>query len=115
MKRIPVALTILFSLSLISCGKAKGRINFVLNGGSFVSPAFSTEYLEGTAGERIEVEIPDCKKEGYFFVGWMEKDKNGKYRAIDKRISDDGKDSYYFYPYGSTTLYAYFEPLVSSI
>ena len=113
MKRIPVALTILFSLSLISCGKAKGRINFVLNGGTFVSPAFSTEYLEGTAGERIEVEIPDCKKEGYFFVGWMEKDKNGKYRAIDKRISDDGKDSYYFYPYGSTTLYAYFEPLVS--
>lgn len=113
MKRIPVALTALFSLSLISCGKAKGRINFELNGGKFTSDAFSTDYLEGPAGEKIRVDIPDCEKEGYYFVGWMEKDKNGKYRAVDKRLDPNGKDSYYLYPYGTTTLYAYFEPLVS--
>ena len=113
MKKANILVFLCSLLSLASCQSTKGRINFVLNGGEFVSPSFSTDYLEGPAGEKIQVDIPDAKKDGYYFVGWQEKDKNGKYRAIDKRRDPQGTESYYFYPYGTTTLYAYFEPLAS--
>lgn len=99
--------------SLASCKTViSGHIDFVLEGGEFTDPDFQTSYLEGPAGTPIFVDIPDPVKEGYFFVGWREKDNNGAYREINKRLYSDGK-SYYYYPYGTDTFYAYFEPLTT--
>ncbi len=86
-----------------------GRITFELNGGSFPD-SFGTTYIEGESGTAILTEIPDPSKDGYYFVGWREKAKDGSYRIINKRTDKDGK-SYYFYPYVNDVFYAYFEPL----
>lgn len=97
--------------SITSCQKNfKGKIYFELNGGHFSDPNFSTEYLEGNSNSPIKIEIPNPVKDGYYFVGWREKTKDGKYTQIHKRLASDG-NAYYFYPYGETTIYAYFEPL----
>lgn len=102
-----------FSLLLPSCNNSStGKIIFDLQGGSFLDEDFSTDHLIGEAGTPVKEEIPTPYKEGYYFVGWREKNSKGSYRVINKRLSNDGK-SYYYYPYGSDTFYAYFEPLVT--
>ncbi len=109
-KCIGITASLFFLSSLISCGnKMTGRILFELDGGIFPSD-FGTTSLEGESGTPILTEIPDPVKEGYYFVGWREKSKDGSYRVINKRTYKDGK-SYYFYPYVTDTFYAYFEPL----
>lgn len=109
-KFITCGLSLLFLSSVVSCGKKMtGRITFELNGGSFPD-SFGTNYIEGESGTAILTEIPDPSKDGYYFVGWREKAKDGSYRIINKRTDKDGK-SYYFYPYVNDTFYAYFEPL----
>ncbi len=101
------------SLLLPSCNNSSsGKIIFDLQGGSFLDEDFSTDYLVGKAGTPVTEEIPTPYKEGYYFVGWREKNSKGSYRVINKRLSNDGK-SYYYYPYGSDTFYAYFEPVVT--
>ncbi len=103
--------TLLMPLS--SCNNAyTGKIIFELEGGSFLDESFSTTYLVGEAGTPVRQEIPNPVKEGYFFVGWREKKKDGSYRIINKKLSENGQ-SYYYYPYGNDTFYAYFEPLVT--
>ena len=98
---------------LSSCSQGlTGRIYFDLNGGVFLDNSFSTNYLSGQSGTPVKVNIPDPYKEGYYFVGWREKTKEGAYREINKRRAEDG-NAYYYYPYGSDTFYAYFEPLVT--
>ena len=98
---------------LSSCSQGlTGRIYFDLNGGVFLDNSFSTNYLSGQSGTPVKVNIPDPYKEGYYFVGWREKTKEGSYREINKRRAEDGS-AYYYYPYGSDTFYAYFEPLLS--
>lgn len=105
--------SLITSFFLPSCAYSQnGKIIFNLEGGSFLDESFSTKSLTGQAGTPVKIDIPNPYKEGYFFVGWREKDKNGSYRTINKILSDDGK-SYYYYPYGSDTFYAYFEPLVT--
>lgn len=100
------------SLSLYSCqAKYNGKIVFDLNGGSWTDPNFSSSYLEGVAGTRVSVNIPDVSKEGYYFVGWREMNPVTKaYRNITIRY-DDKNEPFYIYPYGTDTFYAYFEPL----
>jgi hypothetical protein len=115
MKRI-FQWAVVLSLSgglLASCNNSyTGKIIFSLEGGEFLDKSFSTNYLVGQAGTAVTQEIPTPYKEGYFFVGWREKKKDGSYRVISKVLSDDG-NSYYYYPYGTDTFYAYFEPLVT--
>lgn len=112
-KFMQVAIGCSMFLPLFSCGShLYGKINFELNGGSFKDTSFSTTYLEGPSGTPVLVDIPDPVKEGYYFVGWREKAKDGSYRTINKRLGEDGK-SYYYYPYVEDTFYAYFEPLVT--
>lgn len=111
-----IVLTALLSFSLFplaSCtSHNKGRIIFNLNGGEFPGQDFSASYLEGDAGTRVEIEIPDPVKKGYYFVGWRELSNDGKYREINLRYDDEG-EGYYVYPYGQDTFYAYFEPLAT--
>lgn len=97
---------------LVGCNnKIMTKVTFELEGGSF--PAnFGTTVLEGEAGSRIEVDIPNPIKEGYYFVGWREKKSDGTFRRVSKQLGEDGK--YYFnYPYVDDTLYAYYEKLVT--
>lgn len=90
-----------------------GIIYFELEGGTFTDPSFSSDFLRGEQGTKVEIDIPDPVMEGYYFVGWREKTKDGKYRVINKRLDPTDGRSYYYYPYGSDTFYAYFEPLVT--
>ncbi len=100
----------ILTASMWSCNQyVTGTIYFELNGGSFPE-SFGVTYLTGKAGEKIEVDIPDPTYDGYYFVGWYEKNSDGEYRAIHTYLDDDGKE-YYPYPYGTDTWYAYFEPL----
>ncbi len=100
-------------LVLPSCNNTyTGKIVFELEGGVFLDDDFSTDSLVGEAGTPVTQTIPNPYKEGYYFVGWREKKKDGSYRTINKKLSDDGS-SYYYYPYGTDTFYAYFEPLVT--
>ncbi len=95
---------------LFSCNQyVTGTIYFVLNGGSFPE-SFGVTSLTGKAGEKIEVTIPDPTYDGYYFVGWYEKNADGEYRSIHTYLDDNGNE-YYPYPYGTDTWYAYFEPL----
>ena len=98
---------------LPSCSQSiSGTIYFELEGGKFTDESFSASYLTGEAGQPVLIDIPDPVKDGYFFVGWREKTTDGSYRVINKRLYENG-NSYYYYPYGSDTFYAYFEPLVT--
>ncbi len=98
------------TVGLYSCNQyLTGTIYFELNGGSFPE-SFGVTSLTGKAGDKIEVDIPDPTYDGYYFVGWYEKDANDEYRAIHTYLDDDGTE-YYPYPYGNDTWYAYFEPL----
>lgn len=108
-----VSILTMSSFLLPSCSNAyTGKIIFDLDGGVFLDEDFSTNFLVGEAGSPITQTIPIPYKEGYFFVGWREKKKDGSYRTINKRLSEDGNE-YYYYPYGIDTFYAYFEPLVT--
>ena len=112
-KVLPVLLAASLFSPLASCRTyVSGRINFDLNGGAFTDENFQTTYIEGKAGTPILVSIPTPVKEGYYFVGWREKDSSGAYRVINKRLYSDGQ-SYFYYPYGTDTFYAYFEPLIT--
>lgn len=107
------SLLALSSMVLPSCSQSiAGTIYFELEGGEFLDESFSTSYLTGEAGKPVLIDIPDPVKEGYYFVGWREKKTDGSYRVINKRLSDNG-NSYYYFPFGSDTFYAYFEPLVT--
>lgn len=112
-KKVPAAiLALLFLAPLASCQQyVEGTILFDLDGGHFVDPSFKTTKLTGQGGTRVQVDIPDAAKDGYYFVGWREKDSNGNYREISTMIDDETGESYYPYPYGTDTFYAYFEPL----
>ena len=108
-----IGLVTISSFILPSCNNSyTGRIIFELNGGEFLDESFSTNSLVGTAGTPVLQTIPTPYKQGYYFVGWREKKKDGSYRTINQRLSGDG-NSYYYYPYGTDTFYAYFEPLVT--
>ncbi|MFA6861009.1 MAG: hypothetical protein WCR56_01320 [Bacilli bacterium] len=109
-KRI-VALTLVLSLgSLAGCQKySVGTIKFVLNGGSFADDSFSTDTLQGQSNTPVKVTIPDPIKSGYYFVGWREKNSQGSYTTIKQYLYEN--EAYYYYPYGTATFYAYFEPL----
>lgn len=100
-------LMLTMALPLASCNsKSMGTIVFELNGGHFTTSNFTTK-LQGESNTPIQVEFPTAQKDGYYFVGWREK-RNGTYSEIYKSKLDDGTEAY-LYPYGSTTLYAYFE------
>lgn len=104
-------LTMLSSLS--SCGnKLTGKIIFDLNGGSFPAD-FNTMELEGPAGAKVEIDIPDPSKDGYEFVGWREKKADGSYRVVSKQYDETDGKYYFHYPYVEDTLYAYYEKLVT--
>lgn len=117
MKRFFSFLSFLFLL-LSSCQNlpSTGTIRFVLDdGASFVDPNFSTSYITGESNTIIISGLPKAQKEGYFFVGWRE-NVNGSFSMIQTRIVTDSSSDFfgqevYYYPYGSTTLYSYFEPL----
>ncbi|MFA6829184.1 MAG: InlB B-repeat-containing protein [Bacilli bacterium] len=103
----------LLSLVLTGCQtEQKGKIIFEKNGGTFTNTSFETNYLEGVSGSPIKTAFPGAAKDGYYFVGWREKDSQGNYRAITKLVNEDNEE-YYYYPYGTDTLYAYFEPLAT--
>lgn len=114
MKRFPPAI---FSLFISSCANLTptGTINFVLDeGASFVDPSFSTNYIKGESNTIIVSGLPQAKKEGYYFVGWREY-INGAYQFLQTKVISDKSSPFYgqevyLYPYGSTTLYSYFEP-----
>ena len=109
MKKANLGLGLLFLSTLLPACRAgvTGRIYFDLDGGVFTDESFSTEMLVGDAGTPVEIKIPDPVKEGYYFVGWREKNSDGSYRQISKKLTSDGTLSY-FYPYGNDTFYAYF-------
>lgn len=114
MKRFP---PVIFSLFISSCANLTptGTINFVLDeGASFVDPSFSTNYIKGESNTIIVSGLPQAKKEGYYFVGWREY-INGAYQFLQTKVISDKSSPFYgqevyLYPYGSTTLYSYFEP-----
>lgn len=114
MKKYSILFLLSLSLPVLpSCSMSmKGTINFDLNGGYFLDESFSTKSLTGDSGTPVFIDIPNPIKEGYYFVGWKEKNSSGEYVVINKRLHDDGT-SYYYYPYGEDTFYAYFEPLVT--
>lgn len=113
MKKQLLFLFSILSLNILpSCSTSlTGTIYFDLEGGYFADESFSTTYLTGTSNTPVLIDIPTPIKDGYFFVGWREKTKSGEYRSISKTLLDDGK-TYYLYPYGEDTFYAYFEPLI---
>lgn len=108
---------VLFSLFLSSCSNlsSKGTINFVLEeGATFSDPNFSTTFITGESNSIIINGLPQAKKEGYYFVGWREY-INGSYQFLQTRLITDSSSPFYgqevyLYPYGTTTLYTYFEP-----
>ena len=111
-KKLSLVLFISLLAPLTACNQyVQGTILFELDGGTFVDPTFNTTSLIGEAGTRINIQIPDAYKEGYYFVGWREKDSAGNYREITPKIDEETGEYYYLYPYGTDTLYAYFEPL----
>lgn len=116
LKKLPILLSITLLAPLTSCNQyVEGTIYFDLDGGSFTDPTFNTTSLVGEAGTRINIQIPDAYKEGYYFVGWREKDSAGNYREITPKIDEKTGEFYYVYPYGTDTFYAYFEPLVEIV
>ena len=108
-----VLLSALLLTPLSSCqNNNRGMIIFELNGGKFSDETFSMDRIEGIANTPLKIDIPDPIKEGYTFVTWREKLANGSYTDLKKIVASDG-NAYYYFPYGSTTIYAYYEPLMS--
>lgn len=104
----------LFLTNFTSCKQnTKGIIYFDLDGGSFSDPTFNVEYLEGVSNTPVKVDIPDPVKEGYTFVSWREKLEGGNFIEVRKVVNPEDNKAYYYYPYGSSVLYAYFEPRIS--
>lgn len=115
LKKFLLIISLFLSFINTSCQQnTKGRVYFNLDGGNFSDPNFSVEYIEGISNTPIKLDIPEPIKEGYTFVGWKEKLENGTYKDVRKILYDDG-NAYYFYPYGNSTLYAYYEPLMSIV
>ena len=108
---------VLFSIFVSSCSNlsSTGTIHFVLEeGATFADPNFSTSFITGESNSIIINGLPQAKKEGYYFVGWREY-INGSYQFLQTRLITDSTSPFYgqevyLYPYGSTTLYTYFEP-----
>ena len=106
--------SIFLSLTLYSCrNNNRGRIYFELNGGSFSDSTFNVEYLEGESNTPVRMTIPNPVKEGYTFISWREKLESGNFVDVKKIVNPDDNIAYYYYPYGNSTLYAYFEPLAT--
>lgn len=102
----------LLSASLLSsCQSTQmGTIKLVFDSNvSFVDSTYNSKELKGPSGTKIENGLPDVKQDGYYFVGWREKDSKGNYRAISKLKDENSDSSYYYYPYGTDVLYPYFE------
>jgi len=126
MKRIrTLSFLVALSLSgpLFSCSKSKslGRINFHLGEGERFADSFSTDYLLGTSNTPILEGLPKAEKDGFYFVGWREKTRDGSLRSLQTHpyTNPDNPDDprngtpYYYYPYGTDDLYAHFEPLLT--
>lgn len=115
LKKFLLIISLFLSFINTSCQQnTKGRVYFNLDGGSFSDANFSVEYIEGISNTPIKLDIPEPVREGYTFVGWKERLENGTYKDVRKILYDDG-NAYYFYPYGNSTLYAYYEPLMSIV
>lgn len=112
-RKVPVLLlTTFLSLLLPSCDQyVEGTILFDLNGGSFPE-SFHFDSLSGEGGQRVETDIPDPIREGYYFVGWRLLEKDGTYSEITTYLDQKTGESYYRFPYGDVTMVAYFEPLM---
>lgn len=107
-----VCLALLSTLMVTSCQSVQtGTIKFEFDKTkiSFVDPSYNSYELKGQSGTKIENGLPDVKQEGYYFVGWREKDSNGNYRAISQLKDESTNETYYCYPYGTDILYPYFE------
>lgn len=103
-----------FSFFLFSCQeKNTGKIIFDLGGGTWTDPTFSSEYLEGIAGTRVQVRIPDVQKPGYFFVGWREMNPKTKKYSDVATWQDETGAKFFKYSYGTIVYHAYFEPLTT--
>ncbi len=103
-----------FSLLLFSCrAKNTGKIIFDLSGGTWTDPTFSAEYLEGIAGTRVQVRIPEVQKPGYFFVGWREMNPKTKKYSDVATWQDETGAKFFKYSYGTIVYHAYFEPLTT--
>ena len=76
---------------------------------SFVDSTYNSYELKGPSGTKIENGLPDVKQEGYYFVGWREKDNQGNYREVTQIKDENSDKSYFYYPYGTDVLYPYFE------
>ena len=102
------------SLLLFSCeAKNTGKIIFDLSGGTWTDPTFSAEYLEGIAGTRVQVRIPEVQKPGYFFVGWREMNPKTKKYSDVATWQDETGAKFFKYSYGTIVYHAYFEPLTT--
>ena len=113
-RKTPVLLlSLLSSFLLPSCDQyLEGTIHFDLNGGAFPE-SFHFASLSGESGARIETEIPNPTREGYYFVGWRLQERDGTYSEINSYLDQQTGESYYRFPYGDVTLVAYFEPLMT--
>lgn len=110
-KKLSYLLLLNFLTVFASCShKATVTVTFDLHGGHFDDPNFDTTSLKGKSGDPIKTEIPNPKKDGYYFVGWRELKKDNSYGDINKKTEKDGKE-YYHYPAIDFTFHAYFEPL----
>lgn len=106
-----MSVALLSALMMSSCQSTQvGTIKLIFDSNiSFVDASYNSKELKGPSGTKIENGLPDMKQEGYYFIGWREKDSNGNYRAISKLKDADSDASYYYYPYGTDYLYPYFE------
>ncbi|MCH3966146.1 MAG: hypothetical protein LKE52_00660 [Bacilli bacterium] len=101
-----------------SCAKAApiGKIVFVLGDGESFAEGNAPESLSGEANTPIFEGLPEAKKDGFYFLGWREKNNKGKYQTLVKHPYTGKEEQYkgqdfYYYPYSTDKLYAYFEPL----
>ncbi len=106
-----MSVALLSALMMSSCQSTQvGTIKLMFdNNVSFVDASYNSKELKGPSGTKIENGLPEVKQDGYYFIGWREKDSNGNYRAISKLKDADSDNSYYYYPYGTDYLYPYFE------
>lgn len=107
-----MCLAFISSLLIASCQSVQMgtiKLKFDKTKISFVDSTYNSYELKGPSGTKIENGLPDVKQEGYYFVGWREKDSKGNYREITELKDSDSNNSYFYYPYGTDTLYPYFE------
>ena len=95
-----MSVALLSALMMSSCQSTQvGTIKLMFdNNVSFVDASYNSKELKGPSGTKIENGLPEVKQDGYYFIGWREKDSNGNYRAISKLKDADSDNSYYYYP-----------------